>query len=214
MHTHTHPHTHTHNSFTALWILSGTTQVSRYQKKHSPTHTCHGHQSSPSASFIYYDPWRPLFNLHAWHVFFYNLCPSFLWSTSWPGSLHIILHTFLHQIIDFLSQQCPYHHNMFCCSTEIMSSNPSLSLNPLLGTLPFSLMLHIYLWPFASLPAEVPPHFPFFWAACNILLCPQLLYNLPLIINGTNCLNLFHTIRVLVSTSASAYPSTFNMSPK
>jgi len=31
--------THTHNRFMALWILSGTTWVSRYQKKHSPTHT-------------------------------------------------------------------------------------------------------------------------------------------------------------------------------
>jgi len=29
---------HTHNRFTALRILSGTTWVSRYQKKHSPTH--------------------------------------------------------------------------------------------------------------------------------------------------------------------------------
>jgi len=29
--------THTHNRFTALWNLSGTTRVSRYQKKHSPT---------------------------------------------------------------------------------------------------------------------------------------------------------------------------------
>jgi len=32
-----HRHTHTHNRFTALWNLSGTTKVSRYQKKHSPT---------------------------------------------------------------------------------------------------------------------------------------------------------------------------------
>jgi len=39
-------HAHTHNHFMALWILSGTTRVSRYQKKHSPTHTYHGHQSS------------------------------------------------------------------------------------------------------------------------------------------------------------------------
>ena len=30
-------HTHTYNRFTALWNLSGTTRVSRYQKKHSPT---------------------------------------------------------------------------------------------------------------------------------------------------------------------------------
>ena len=42
----TDTHMHTHNHFTALWILSGTTQVSRYQKKHSPIHTCCGHQSA------------------------------------------------------------------------------------------------------------------------------------------------------------------------
>jgi len=29
-------HTHTHNHFMALWILSRTTRVSWYQKKHSP----------------------------------------------------------------------------------------------------------------------------------------------------------------------------------
>ena len=28
-----------YNCFTALWILSETTRVSQYQKKHSPTHT-------------------------------------------------------------------------------------------------------------------------------------------------------------------------------
>jgi len=39
-------HTHTQNCFTALWILFGTTWVSRYQKKHSPTHTHRGHQIS------------------------------------------------------------------------------------------------------------------------------------------------------------------------
>jgi len=36
-------------------------------------------------------------------VFFHNLSPSFLWSASWPGTLHFILHTFLHPIIVFLS---------------------------------------------------------------------------------------------------------------
>jgi len=25
-------------------------------------------------------------------VFFHNVCPSFLWSTSWPSTLHFILH--------------------------------------------------------------------------------------------------------------------------
>jgi len=37
-------------------------------------------------------------------VFFHNLSPSFLWSTSWPGTLHFILQTFLHPIIIFFSQ--------------------------------------------------------------------------------------------------------------
>jgi len=38
-HTHTNTQIHIHSHFAALWILSGTTRVSRYQKKHSPTHT-------------------------------------------------------------------------------------------------------------------------------------------------------------------------------
>jgi len=40
-------------------------------------------------------------------VFFHNLSPSFLWSTSWPGTLNFILHTFLHPIIVFFSQHMP-----------------------------------------------------------------------------------------------------------
>jgi len=56
----------------------------------------------------------------------------------------------------------------------------------------------------------------------NILLRTRLLYSLPLFINdisllvsnGTNCLNLFHPSRILASTTASASPSTLNMSPK
>jgi len=84
-----------------------------------------------------------------------------------------------------------------------MLSNPSLSLNPLLGTLSCSFTPHIHLtilisarWSFTSfdfLTGQVS-------LPCNILLCTQLLYNLPLTINdisllisnGTNCLNLFH----------------------
>jgi len=42
-------------------------------------------------------------------LFFHNLTPSFLWSTSWPGTLHFILHTgtFLHQITVFFLQHMP-----------------------------------------------------------------------------------------------------------
>ena len=57
---------------------------------------------------------------------------------------------------------------------------------------------------------------------CNILLRRQLLYNLPLTINdisilvnnGNNCLNLLYPVQILVSTAASASPSTLIMSPK
>ena len=37
-------------------------------------------------------------------VFFHNHSTSFLWSTSRPGTLNFILHTFLHPIIVFFSQ--------------------------------------------------------------------------------------------------------------
>ena len=62
----TKAHTQTHNHFTALWILSRTTRVSRYQKKHSPTHTYRGHQSS-LIGFLHLlrSMASSLFNLHA-----------------------------------------------------------------------------------------------------------------------------------------------------
>jgi len=40
-------------------------------------------------------------------VFFHNLSPSFFWSTSWSGTLHFILHAFLHPIIVFFSLHMP-----------------------------------------------------------------------------------------------------------
>jgi len=124
-----------YNHFIALWILTGTTQVSRYQKKHSPTHTHRGHQSS-FICFIhldYHDPWYPPCSIYVPDTLCTISVPSFLWSTSWPGTLQFILHTFLHPIIVFFLQHCPYHRNLFCCSSEIISSNPSLS-QPFLGT--------------------------------------------------------------------------------
>jgi len=56
--------------FTALWILSGTTWVSRYQKKHSPTHTYHGPQSS-LICFLHLlrSTASSLLNLRAWQSF-------------------------------------------------------------------------------------------------------------------------------------------------
>jgi len=123
---HTHTHTHTHNHFTALWILSGTTQVSWYQKKHSPTHTYHGHQLSP-IRFLH--PTRSmassLFNPHAWQSFLQSLSK---FSLGLAPSTSYFIHFFTQSLTSFRNT-CQYHHSPFCCSTKIMSSNPSLSLS-------------------------------------------------------------------------------------
>jgi len=72
---------------------------------------------------------------------------------------------------------------------------------PYLELLSFTLKLHI---------TEVPPHFLTGQVSlpCSILLRTQLLYSLHLLINdisllvsnGSNCLNLFHPVRILAST--------------
>jgi len=118
--------------FTALWTLFGTTRVSQYQKYH-------GHQT-----FLYLLP--PSFTIRgiilvqftSLTVFFHNLSLGRAPSTS--NSIH-----FFTQSLSSFHSTCPYHRNLFCCITEIMSSNSSLSLNPLLGTLSCSLMPHIHL---------------------------------------------------------------------
>jgi len=49
-----------YNHFTALWILSGTTKMNRYQKKHSPTQPPIMVINHPLSAFsVYYDPWHP-----------------------------------------------------------------------------------------------------------------------------------------------------------
>jgi len=81
---------HTHNCSTALWILSVTTRVSQYQKKHSPTHTHCGHQISLSASFIYYDPWHPPYSIHTLYSLFPQTLSKFslVYLLAWHPPLH------------------------------------------------------------------------------------------------------------------------------
>jgi len=64
------------------------------------THTYHGHQSSLICFLhLLWSTASSLFNLRSWQSFFHNLSPSFLWSTSWAGTLHFILHAFLHLLL-------------------------------------------------------------------------------------------------------------------
>jgi len=127
-------------------------------------------------------------------VFLHSLPPSPLWSISCSGTLHFILHTLLHPIIVFFSQ-----HILLCCSIEIMSSNPSLCLSCLLGTLSFTLTS---VWPFSSLPAEVPPHFLFLQARCHFHATYYFAHNcctVSLSSSDINCLNIFQPIRILAA---------------
>jgi len=94
--------THTHNQFMALCDNPG-------EPVSEETFT-HSHLTwswiIPYASFIYYDPRHALCSIYV-TVFSHNLSLSFLWSTSWPGTLHFKIHTFLHPIIVFFSQHMP-----------------------------------------------------------------------------------------------------------
>ena len=87
--------------------MSWTSQVSQYQKKHSPTHTYRGHQAS---LICFLHPSQSM----ASSLFLHNLCPSFLWSTSCSGTLHFIFHTFLHQLLSSFCSIYPYHCNLSC----------------------------------------------------------------------------------------------------
>jgi len=115
--------------------------VSWYQKKHSPTHTYPDHQPS-LISFLHL--------LHPRSI--YMLDSLFAQPPSKSSLVYLGLEPFTPHSIHFFTQSlssfcntCPYYQNMFCCSNEIMSSIPSLSLNSLLVTLSFTLTSHIHL---------------------------------------------------------------------
>jgi len=118
-------HTHTHNRFTALWNLSRTTRVSRYQKKHSPTQQsswssiisiCFLHLLRSMASSLFNPCALQSFSTISLQVFF-GLPLGLVPSTSYS------IHFFTQSLSSFRSTW-PYHRNLFCCST-----NSSLPLN-------------------------------------------------------------------------------------
>jgi len=162
-----------------------------------------------------------LFNPHALQFFStISLQVFFGLPLGLASSISYSIHFFTLSLSSF-RKTCPYHRNLFRCSTEIMSSSPSLPLNSLLGTLSCNFTPHTHLtilisalWSatsFSFLISQVS-------LPCNILFCKQLLYNLPLTVNhisllvnnGTNCLKLFHPIQITVCTAASSSLSTLN----
>ena len=125
--------------------LSGTTRVSRYQKKHSPTHHPDHHPVFISFFHLPRSIASSSFKLCAWQSFcttsfhvLFGLPLGLEPSTSYS------IHFFAQSVSSFRST-CPYYRNLLCCSINIISSIPCLSLNSLLGTLSFNVTLHIHL---------------------------------------------------------------------
>jgi len=97
-----------------------------------------------SASSIDDNPWHPPCSVYMPDSLLAQSLSKFslVYLVAWQNSTSYSIHFFIQSLSSFRST-CPYHHYLFSCSTEIMSSNPSLSLNPLLGTLSCCLMPHI-----------------------------------------------------------------------
>ena len=137
--------------------LSGTTRVSRYQKNHSPTHHPDHHPIFIGFFHLPQSIASSLFKLRAWQSFCTtSLHVLFGLPLGLEPSTSYSIHFFTQSVYSFRNT-CPYNRKLFCCSINIISSIPSLSVNSLLGTLSFTFYTSI--WPFSSMLAEVPPHF-------------------------------------------------------
>ena len=138
-----------------LYYLITTTIVLRpfvwdYPGESVPEETF-AHPPSWSSSSLY--QLLPSATIHS--ILPFKLCA---WQSFCTTSLHILfglplglepstsysIHFFTQSVSSF-HNTCPYHRNLFCCSINIISSIPSLSLNSLLGTLSFTLTLRIHL---------------------------------------------------------------------
>jgi len=111
------------NTTTVLWLFVRDYPGDPVPEEHSPIHIYHDHQSS-FISFLHLlrSTASSLFNLRADSLFAQPLSKS---SLVW----HPPLRTPYISSPNSFSNMCLYQRNIFCCSTEIMSSNPSLSFS-------------------------------------------------------------------------------------
>ena len=112
-------------------ILSGTTRVGWYQKKHSLIYTHADHQTS-FINFLHLlrSIASSLLNLRAWQSFPQPLSKSslvFLF-LSWTLSSYSMY--FFTRSSSFCNT-CPYYHRPFWCNTNAMSSLPTERTKPL-----------------------------------------------------------------------------------
>ena len=101
--------------------------MSWYQKKHSPTHTHHGHQSSQSAFSIYYDPWHPPYSIHVLYSLFRQSLSKFSLLTM-ENSFCLVIENMSSQEICNLLLSCPV-----LCLEYIGSRAPLSSKRPFLS---------------------------------------------------------------------------------
>jgi len=98
-------------------------------------------------------------------VFLHNLSPSPLWSTSWSGTLHFIIHKLLYPIILFFSQHMPIPLKPKLCHLILVSLSTHYLELYLNVTYPSDRshlwLLNCYLIFFSYRPESLP---------CNILL--------------------------------------------
>jgi len=164
-----------------------TTRVSQYQKKYSPTHHPHHHPVFISFFHLPRSIASSLFKLRAWQSFCTtSLHVLFGLPLGMEPSTSYSIHFFTQSVLS--RNTCPYHRSLLCCSINIMSSIPSLSLNSLLGTLSFTLTLHIHLTTLSKIntrmcqiPLPVCPHrmMMLFWQDSGTLTDTQLIVEEP-----------------------------------
>ena len=131
-------YTHTHTAVLRpfVWVYPG---------EPVPEETfIHSHPSCSSTILISF--------LHLLRIMASSLLNPRTWQSLCTTSNHVLfglplglepttsntIHFFTQSLSSFRNT-CPYHRNLFCCSSDVMSTIPSLSLNSLFGTLSFNL---------------------------------------------------------------------------
>jgi len=127
------------NRFTALCPGLPGSAGTRRKNTHPPTIVI---IQSLSASSIYRDRQHPACSNYVLGNLFAQPLSCPLWYIGLEPSTSYSMHFFTQSVSSFRNT-CPYHCNLFCCSINIISSIPSLSHNSLLGTLSFTLHIHL-----------------------------------------------------------------------
>ena len=165
--------------------MSGITRVSRYQKKHSPIHHPDHHPIFISFFHLPRSIASSLFKLRAWQSFcttsfhvLFGLPLDLEPSTSY--SIH-----FFTQLVSSFRNTCPYRHNLFCCSiniiwsfSQLLTRNAVFYLNithPSVHSHLCSLKCHLIFFPLVYLLVwSRPPHI----VAVNADILPGLMESL------------------------------------